>query len=241
MVKNKASRIFHLSMVAPLAVLCLLVIISFGSFTSEHVRIRANKLRTSDMHNVPRGISSDSRSPHYCILFTESMGKDTNLVVLSESPTCSFAIWGGLSVFFLSLLLGIVFAAKAVNGVSVRSCFSLVELCVIVLAALLEFSVAVVLSAGLDHTCNAFEISAGEDLPCSLYYLEFPDNTSISFYGNLITAKATAWIGTIILDVLAVVYLVLLCSYCRRQWCLGNTDDQQFKPLVMSTLAETEV
>lgn len=54
--------------------------------------------------------------------------------------------------------------------------------------------------------------------------------------------QATAWIGTVILDVLTVVYFVLLCSYCRRQWCLGRIDeDQQFKPLIMSTFAETEV
>ena len=53
--------------------------------------------------------------------------------------------------------------------------------------------------------------------------------------------QATAWIGTVILDVLTVVYFVLLCSYCRRQWCIGKTDDQQFKPLIMTTFAESEV
>ena len=52
--------------------------------------------------------------------------------------------------------------------------------------------------------------------------------------------QATAWIGTVILDVLAVIYFILLCSYCRRR-CLSDTDDQQFTPLVMTTFAETEV
>ena len=120
MVKNKGSRVFHSAMVAPLALLCFLAVISFGSFTSEHVKIRAKKLRTSGMHYVPRsGVSSDGGSPHYCILFAESVGRDRNLVVLSESHSCSFAIWGGLSVFLLSLMLGIVFAAKALYGVNV--------------------------------------------------------------------------------------------------------------------------
>jgi hypothetical protein len=229
-------------MIFPLALLCFLAIISFGSFTSEHVKIRNKKIRTSDMHNRPPGVSAERESPHYCILFTRSVGKGRNLVELSESHTCSFAIWGGLSVFFLSLFLGIVFAAKALYGVNVRSCFSAVELVVIFLASLLDFSVAIVLSAGLDHTCSAFGRAAGQDQPCSLYNLEFPDNSSVAFYGNLTTAKATAWIGTVILDSLTVVYLVLLCSYCRRQWCLGKTEeDQQFKPLIMTTFGETQV
>ena len=46
-----------------------------------------------------------------------------------------------------------------------RSCFSAVELVVIFLTGLLDFSVAVVLSAGLDHTCSAFGRAAGEDQP----------------------------------------------------------------------------
>ena len=120
MVKNKGSRIFHCTMVGPLALLCFLAIISFGSFTSEHVKIRGKKLRTAGMPNVPRnGVASDANNPHYCILFAESVGRDQNLVVLSESDSCSFAIWGGLTVFFLALLLGIVFAAKALYGVNV--------------------------------------------------------------------------------------------------------------------------
>ena len=119
MVKNKGSRVFHCTMIFPLALLCFLSILSFGSFTSEHVKIRGKKLRTSDMSNVPRGVSAERKNPHYCILFTRSMGTGSNLVELSQSHTCSFAIWGGLSVFFLSLLLGIVFAAKALYGVNV--------------------------------------------------------------------------------------------------------------------------
>jgi hypothetical protein len=119
MVKNKGSRVFHCTMIFPLALLCFLAIISFGSFTSEHVKIRNKKIRTSDMHNRPPGVSAERESPHYCILFTRSVGKGRNLVELSESHTCSFAIWGGLSVFFLSLFLGIVFAAKALYGVNV--------------------------------------------------------------------------------------------------------------------------
>lgn len=119
MVENKGSRVFHCTMIALLALLCFLTVISFGSFTSEHVKIRAKKLQTSDIAYTPRGVSADKESPHYCILFTESMGKGRKLVELSESHTCSFAIWGGLAVFFLSLILGIVFAAKALYGVNV--------------------------------------------------------------------------------------------------------------------------
>ena len=118
-VKNKGSRVFHIAMVVPLVALCILAIISFGSFTSEHVKIRAKKLDTASMDYVPSGISADRNRLRYCILFTESVGEDTNLVVLSENRTCAFAIWGGLSVFFLSLILGIVFTAKALNGVNV--------------------------------------------------------------------------------------------------------------------------
>ena len=118
MVKNKGSRVFHFSMVVPLALLCLLAVISFGSFTSVHLKIRSNRLRTHSMTPVPRnGISPAPGKPHYCILFTEYEGK--NSVVLSESPTCSFVIWGGISVFILSLVLGIVFTAKALYGVNV--------------------------------------------------------------------------------------------------------------------------
>lgn len=46
-----------------------------------------------------------------------------------------------------------------------RSCFSAVELVVILLTSLLDFAVAVVLSAGLDHTCSAFGRAIGEDQP----------------------------------------------------------------------------
>ena len=46
-----------------------------------------------------------------------------------------------------------------------RSCFSVVELIVILLMGLLELSVAIVLSAGLERTCKAFKRAAGEDLP----------------------------------------------------------------------------
>lgn len=105
----------------------------------------------------------------------------------------------------------------------------MVELIVILLMGLLELSVAIVLSAGLERTCSAFKKSAVENLPyviyrnavvlsayyyipqnanlimlteysmssmlffgrCSLYHLEFPDNTSTEFYGNLITAKVS--------------------------------------------------
>lgn len=118
MVKNKGSRVFHCGMVAPLAFLCFLTVISFGSFTSEHMRIRTKKFHTAHMRNIPRGVSADGSSPHYCILFTESRERGSYLVELSQSPTCSFAIWGGLSVFLISVMLGIIFAAKALYGVN---------------------------------------------------------------------------------------------------------------------------
>ena len=88
---------------------------------------------------------------------------------------------------------------------------------VIFLASLLDFSVAIVLSAGLDHTCSAFGEAAGQDQPyvkvqlhlsvmdnftflicrCSLYHLEFPDNSSVAFYGNLTTAKVSGMTETV--------------------------------------------
>ena len=51
--------------------------------------------------------------------------------------------------------------------------------------------------------------------------------------------QATAWIGTVILDIMAVVYFILLCSYCRRQ--TKTTEDEPSNPLIMTSIAENEV
>lgn len=108
MVKNTGSRVFHGVMVVPCAILCLISIISFSSFATVNDKIRRAVL--NDDHYW------DSR---YCILFADSGGKDTDQYVLNDDKTtCIVAIWGEVSVTFLSLLLGLLFAVKALIGVT---------------------------------------------------------------------------------------------------------------------------
>ena len=97
MVKNTGSRVFHVFMVVACAIVCLLAIISFGSFANEHQKIR----RTYHGHD------------NHCILFSDSAGKNTSTILLSNSRPCMFAIWGEVSVFFLALILGVMFTVKA--------------------------------------------------------------------------------------------------------------------------------
>lgn len=100
MVKNTGSRVFHFSMVVACAIICLVAIISFGSFATEHQEIRRKY---------------DGRDKH-CILFTDSAGKNTSTALLSDGQSCMFAIWGEVSVCFLALILGVMFVVKALIG-----------------------------------------------------------------------------------------------------------------------------
>ena len=104
MVKSAGSRFFHGAMVVPCAILCLLAIISFGSFATEHDKIRKAVQKNEGLID-----------PHYCILFIDAVGDDT--VKLSEDHTCVFAIWGEVAVCFLAIVLGVFFTVKAVIGV----------------------------------------------------------------------------------------------------------------------------
>ena len=110
-VKNAGSRLFHGVMVVPCAVLCLIAIISFGTFASTHDKIRKESDKFERHH------------PEYrlnrCILFAKS-GVDPitkkEAVFLSEGHACVLAIWGEVFVAFLALLLGVVFVVKAAIG-----------------------------------------------------------------------------------------------------------------------------
>lgn len=96
MVKNTGSRVFHGFMVVACAIVCLFAIISFGSFANEYQKIR-RKYHGHDDH---------------CILFTDSVEKNTSTFLLSNSRPCMFAIWGEVSVFLLALILGVMFTVK---------------------------------------------------------------------------------------------------------------------------------
>ena len=58
------------------------------------------------------------------------------------------------------------------------------------------------------------------------------------FYSSSLL-QATAWIATVVLDIMAVVYFILLCSYCRRQ--THTKDDEPSNPLIMTGIAENVV
>ena len=100
MIKNAGSRIFHGVLVATCAVLCLMAIISFGSFAATHNKIRKK-----------------IKPPHQCILFAKRYHKE-DLIQLSSGQACVLAIWGEVFVALLSLLLGAVFTVKVAIGVN---------------------------------------------------------------------------------------------------------------------------
>lgn len=54
------------------------------------------------------------------------------------------------------------------------SIFSVVELVIIIVNALLDFAVAVVISTGLHHTCIALEKSSAENLNLPYVTISFP-------------------------------------------------------------------
>ena len=95
MIKNAGSRVFYVLVVASCAVLCLIAIISFGSF--------------ADAHNKFRKIFRPS--PHQCILFLDDKTGP------STGHACTFSIWGEVFVALLALLLGVAFIVKTAIGV----------------------------------------------------------------------------------------------------------------------------
>lgn len=110
--KNSKSRIFHGAMVGVCLLLCLVAIISTGSFAAEHNRIR----------KYYRDHHPDS-DDNYCILFTDYTGRkdhDTGhrIVDLSGGKTCVLAIWGETAISVVSLILGVEFLVKAIIGVN---------------------------------------------------------------------------------------------------------------------------
>ena len=107
MVKHAGSRVFHGVMVVPCAVLCLVAIISFGTFASKHNEI-GKKLdkaeqKYPDVHS------------NRCILFATTK---YNSVFLSGGRACVVAIWSEVFVALLALLLGVVFSVKVAIGVN---------------------------------------------------------------------------------------------------------------------------
>lgn len=103
MVNNGGSRVFHGVMVVPCAILCLVAVISFGSFADIHNKIR-NKIQDERGHNVD-----------YCILFTNPAYNKT--LVLGDDGPCVTSIWGGVCVCLASIVIGVAFVLKAVIGV----------------------------------------------------------------------------------------------------------------------------
>lgn len=106
--KNSKSRIFHGAMVGVCLFLCLMTIISLGSFAAEH-----NKIRKYSLDDNPY-------SDDYCILFTHYTGEEKNdrrLVKLSGGKSCVLAIWGEAGICVASLILGVEFLVKAIIGV----------------------------------------------------------------------------------------------------------------------------
>ena len=106
MARNVGSRVFHGFMVVPCAFICLMAVISFGSFANIHDQIRNGE---KDEH----GESDDT----YCILFTNSRGKRSGHVRLGKDGPCVFSIWGEVGVCLVSIVIGVVFVLKAVIGV----------------------------------------------------------------------------------------------------------------------------
>lgn len=174
--KNAGSRVFHSIMVVPCAFLCLMALISFSCFAYEHDKIRKS-LREVNPH------------ADYCILFMKSAANGT--VSPGNDPPCVLAIWGEVCVFFLSIFIGAWFIVKAVialkawvnytrqlyiaRGLSIimyiwsLSVFSIAEFGGLTLGALLDFTVAIVISAGLQQTCDALEDDEYVHSHCNLY------------------------------------------------------------------------
>ena len=112
MVKNSGSRFFFGLMVIPCVILCFISVVSFATFAAEHAEIKS-KVR-----------EGNSRAD-YCILFSkndgevERHGKTYQNIILGEDGPCAFAIWGQVTVCFVSILLGTLYTVKALVGVKV--------------------------------------------------------------------------------------------------------------------------
>lgn len=89
--------------------LCLLAVISFGSFTAKHNEIRKYYRKANYKDN------------NYCILFTEYTGrheKGHRLVELSGGKTCVLAIWGEAAISAVSLAFAVLLLVKAIIGIT---------------------------------------------------------------------------------------------------------------------------
>ena len=113
MAKKPGSRVFHGVMVVPCAVLCLVAVISFGTFASTHNEIGKKTDKAEDEYPLLRW--------NRCILFATT-GKDPDTgekqIFLSDGRACVVAIWGEVFVALFALLLGVAFSFKAAIGVN---------------------------------------------------------------------------------------------------------------------------
>lgn len=195
---------FHLMMVLPSGVLLLLLsLIVIGSLASTNAKAK-------DVFNEPyKGT---------CVLFVRMEGSDH--LRMSSDNTCNFPVAGGVVLLLLAVVFSAVHAFKALLGVSIFSKSNIIELVVSVGGAIWAIIVSVVITAGLDTTCDAVaSISSSDDIPCcalSIQKWNHPANGRIYFYEGLNTAKITAWMAMFLLFCLSVAYTVLMCcGICR--------------------------
>ena len=114
MAKNAGSRVFFGFMVVFCVLLCIISIISFSTFAAEHNKIK------KDMREFDRQYGTFRQD--YCILYAENLGDvdhdNRDEIELGNDGPCAFAIWGQVTVCFVSVLLGILFTIKAVVGIN---------------------------------------------------------------------------------------------------------------------------
>lgn len=101
-------------MVVLCVLLCIISIISFSTFAAEHNKIK------KDVVEFDRKQGSSRQD--YCILYAESLGDvdhdNRDEIELGSDGPCAFAIWGQVTVCFVSVLLGTLFTVKAVVGIN---------------------------------------------------------------------------------------------------------------------------
>ena len=112
--KNAGSRVFYGLMVFPCVMLCIISVISFSTFAYEHNRVKSDVKKADERLGIPRR--------DYCILYAESLGdidhdKKDEIELGNDGP-CAFAIWGEVTVCFVSILLGTLYVVKALIGIN---------------------------------------------------------------------------------------------------------------------------
>lgn len=206
--KGLATSICYVTLGVSAFVLFLFSLISFSSFAYLQTKISRQTVYGNETYG-------------HCILyadFNESTTGSYPLIELGRSNACGFAIYGEIVLAVYALIFVFLPCIKAIFKRDARSCDLIVELVLHVVAAVFAFLIGVVLSSGLNDTCDA--VSQTQNGTCGELVIPEPggedNSTSVAFFRNVKVSEVTAWFSWVTLMIIIAFYLMWICMVCLQ-------------------------